>query len=187
MLLLTLRGTPTCYYGDEIGMQDVPVPPHLIQDPQGKYSAAHTRDPERSPMQWDDSPNASFTTPAATPWLPIADDYTTFNVASEREDVTSMLSLYRRLVELRRTMPALSVGSYKSVDARSDEVFSYIREHGPQRMLVVLNFGNTTQDLDFSSLSTSGQLLCTTHMDSDGNHNLGYLTVRPNEGMVIAI
>jgi alpha-glucosidase len=187
MLLLTLRGTPTSYYGDEIGMQNVNVPVHLIQDPQGKYSPAHTRDPERSPMQWDASPNAGFTTPEATPWLPIADDYSTFNVAAEREDATSMLLLYRRLVELRRTMPALSVGSYRSVDARSDEVFAYVREHGPQRVLIVLNFGSTTQNLDFSSLSTSGQLLCTTNMDSDGNHNLGYLTVRPNEGMVIAI
>jgi alpha-glucosidase len=187
ILLLTLRGTPTCYYGDEIGMQNVPVPPHLIQDPQGKYSPTLTRDPERSPMQWDASPNAGFTAPDATPWLPIAEDYTWVNVAAEHEEPTSMLSLYRRLVELRRTLPALTIGSQQSVDTGSDAVFTYVREHGPQRVLIVLNFGGDTQDLDLSSLSTSGRVICTIHMDSDGNRNLGYLTLRPHEGMVLAM
>ncbi len=60
MLLLTLRGTPTCYYGDEIGMQDVPIPPEQLQDPQGKDDPRHSRDPQRTPMQWNVSVNAGF-------------------------------------------------------------------------------------------------------------------------------
>lgn len=185
MLLLTLRGTPTCYYGDEIGMRDVNIPAHLIQDPQGKHSPAHTRDPERSPMQWDSGHTAGFTT--GVPWLPIADDYATNNVEVERDDATSMLALFRRLVELRRTLPALTIGSHHSVDTGSDEVFAYLREHGNQRVLVVLNFAGDSRDLDLSRVSVSGRVLCTTYMDGDENLNLGYLTLRPNEGMAIAV
>ncbi len=185
MMLLTLRGTPTCYYGDEIGMQNVPIPPELMYDPQGKDDPAHSRDPERTPMQWDASANAGFT--SGQPWLPVADNYTTVNVAAEREDATSMLALFRRLVELRHTLPALNIGAYQSIASRSDQVFAYTREHGPQRLLIVLNFGANTQDLDLSSVSITGRLLCTTYMDSDDTLNLGYLTLRPNEGMIIAI
>ncbi|PLS77720.1 MAG: alpha-amylase, partial [Chloroflexi bacterium] len=86
MMLLTLRGTPTCYYGDEIGMQNVPIPPHQMHDPQGKDDPAHSRDPERTPMQWDASANAGFT--SGQPWLPVADNYTTVNVVAQREDAT---------------------------------------------------------------------------------------------------
>src|SRR5919198_758685 len=111
MLLLTLRGTPTLYYGDEIGMPDAVIPPRLVQDPWEKNvpGLGLGRDPERTPMQWDSSPNAGFTT--GTPWLPIAADYQTVNVAVERDDPASMLTLYRRLIALRRATPALAVGS----------------------------------------------------------------------------
>ena len=101
MLLLTLRGTPTMYYGDEIGMHDVQIPPEPVQDP----SSAHVpglglgRDPERTPMQWDAGPNAGFTTGrTGCRWPTI----TTRNVAAEHADPRSMLALYRRLIALRR-------------------------------------------------------------------------------------
>ncbi|HWG86010.1 MAG TPA: alpha-amylase family glycosyl hydrolase, partial [Deinococcales bacterium] len=87
MLLLTLRGTPTLYYGDEIGMRDVPVPPELTQDPQGKFAYEHSRDPERSPMQWDATRNAGFS--AGDPWLPLAADYRAVNVEAARADERS--------------------------------------------------------------------------------------------------
>src|SRR6185503_17285360 len=102
MLLLTLRGTPTMYNGDEIGMHDVDIPPELVQDPQelGVPGIGLGRDPERTPMQWDASPNAGFT--SGTPWLPLAANYRTANVAAEHDDPASMLTLYRRLIALRR-------------------------------------------------------------------------------------
>ena len=79
MLLLTLRGTPTFYYGDEIGLENGIIPPEKIQDPQGiNLGAERTRDVARTPMQWDASPNAGFST--AEPWLPVTADYTTRNV-----------------------------------------------------------------------------------------------------------
>src|SRR5213079_2805785 len=86
MLLLTLRGTPTCYYGDELGMVNVPIPSELIHDPPGKVHPEYSRDPERTPMQWDGSVHAGFCTPEAIPWLPVADDYQIYNVADEQHD-----------------------------------------------------------------------------------------------------
>src|SRR5919199_2909639 len=102
MLLLTLRGTPTLYQGDEIGMRDVPIPPELVQDPweRNMPGLGYGRDPERTPLQWDASPNAGFTTGRA--WLPVAADFERVNVAAQRADPTSMLSLHRRLIALRR-------------------------------------------------------------------------------------
>ena len=100
LLLLTLRGTPTCYYGDEIGMVDVPIPPEFLQDPQAvnqpEIAELVGRDPGRTPMQWDTSPNAGFAPAGVRTWLPLAADYTTCNVAVQAADLTSMLSFFRR-------------------------------------------------------------------------------------------
>ena len=102
MLLLTLRGTPTLYYGDELGMNDVEIPPEMVQDPFEKNvpGQGHGRDPARTPMRWDGTDCAGFTN--GTPWLPVANDYRTNNVAAERGDPTSMLTLHRRLLASRR-------------------------------------------------------------------------------------
>src|SRR5947208_16689900 len=84
MLLLTLRGTPTCYYGDELGMQNGAVPAEMLHDPCDKEYPELSRDHERTPMQWNTSPNAGFCAPGVLPWLPVAEDYKTYNVAVER-------------------------------------------------------------------------------------------------------
>ncbi len=88
MLLLTLRGTPTLYYGDELGMQDVPIAPDQVRDPAEKNEPGkgRGRDPERSPMLWDGSANAGFTAPEATPWLPLLENRAQVNVAVEGVD-----------------------------------------------------------------------------------------------------
>ena len=112
MLLLTLRGTPTLYYGDELGLPDAVVPPHLAQDPLEKQQPGHGlgRDPERSPMPWDAGSSAGFT--SGTPWLPLVADWRTLNVEIALKDPDSLLSLQRRLLALRRSALALAVGSY---------------------------------------------------------------------------
>src|SRR5579875_2173936 len=104
MLLLTLRGTPTLYYGDELGMQDVPIAPDQVKDPAEKNEPGkgRGRDPERSPMLWLDAPNAGFTTAEARPWLPLQADWAERNAVTQRSDPKSMLSLYRHLLALRR-------------------------------------------------------------------------------------
>jgi alpha-glucosidase len=134
LMLLTLRGTPFIYYGEEIGMTDVAIPRERIVDVDG-------RDPERAPMQWDATPNAGFTT--GEPWLPMAADALRNNVAVQRDDPSSLFSFYRRLIRLRRGSPALRAGSYRSLRAPRG-VFAYVREAGGERMMVALNFLDRT-------------------------------------------
>jgi len=98
LLLLTQRGTPTVYYGDEIGMRGVAIPPEQAVDPQGRRTGRN-RDPTRTPMQWSNEPQAGFST--VEPWLPVGLDRDVANVASQSRDAGSLLTLYRRLLELR--------------------------------------------------------------------------------------
>jgi alpha-glucosidase len=141
VLLLTLPGTPTIYYGDEIGMHDVPIPPQLVRDPAEKQQPGLGlgRDPERTPMQWSSAPNGGFTT--GTPWLPVAADFAAVNVATEQRDSSSTLTLYRRLLALRRSAPAFSRGAFKRLPRQGD-VVAYLRgDASTGRYLVLVNVG----------------------------------------------
>nr|KAG5690793.1 hypothetical protein BaRGS_015320 [Batillaria attramentaria] len=131
MLLLTLRGTPTTYYGEELGMEDIKVSYVDTQDPYGKrYGPDHytevSRDPERAPMQWDDSMNAGFSN-KSTPWLPVHPDYLTVNVEAEKNSTnTTALQVYRDLANLRQ-QPSLRYGRLQFCVVTSG-ILSYIRE-----------------------------------------------------------
>ncbi len=188
MLLLTLRGTPTLYYGDEIGMADVEIPPGREQDPWGKQvpGLGLGRDPERTPMQWDTSPNAGFSKGPAEPWLPVAPDYEAVNVKVQRADPTSMLSLYRRLIWTRKELPALHSGRYRAVDNVPGDCFVYLREHAEQRMLVALNFSADEQRLSLPDLG-SGRLVISTHLDREGTIDLAALHLRGHEGVIVEL
>jgi alpha-glucosidase len=188
MLLLTLRGTPTVYYGDEIGMHDVEIPPELIQDPVEKRIPGHNlgRDPERTPMQWDASPNAGFCAPGVEPWLPVAGDYRAVNVAVESDDPRSMLSFTRALTGIRRAHPALTDGSYRPVDGMPDECFVYLRELADQRLLIALNLSDTDQTIGDSTLG-AGSIVLSTHLDREGQVDLASLSLRPNEGCIVEL
>ena len=184
MLLLTLRGTPTLYYGDEIGMRDVEIPPHKIHDPWEKNvpGIGLGRDPERTPMQWDATPNAGFTT--GDPWLPIADDHTKVNVEAQRDDTASALTLHRRLLALRRAEPALSVGSYAPVETTGD-LLAYVREHEGRRFLVTLNLGH--EPLTFAGGEDGGRVALSTRLDRDGEEVRGELELRGDEGVIVEL
>jgi alpha-glucosidase len=187
MLLLTLRGTPTMYYGDEIGMCDVPIPRERVQDPFEKNvpGMGLGRDPERTPMQWDATPNAGFT--AAEPWLPLAEDFRTKNVAAQRDDPRSMLGLYRRLIDLRRGEPALTVGSYAPVEVSEEsDLVAFVRRHGGSRLLVALNLGARPQRLQPAEMDAGGTIVLSTHLDREGER-LADVSLRPNEGLVIRL
>jgi alpha-glucosidase len=184
MLLLTLRGAPIVYYGDELGMEDVPVLPGRAQDPFGEHDPALGRDPERTPMQWDAGPNAGFCGEGVEPWLPVAEDHAGVN-AAQREDPRSVLSLFRRLAALRRELSALAVGSYCPLGAGSGEVFAYLREHGGQRALVALNFGTAARRLDLSAAGARGELLCSTGMNREGALDLRSVDLGAYEGLVV--
>jgi alpha-glucosidase len=185
MLLLTLRGTPTLYYGDELGMTDVVIPPARVQDRFEKNvpGLGLGRDPARTPMPWDGSPGAGFS--AATPWLPLSPDTATRNVATLDSDPGSILTLYRRLIALRRSRPALSAGHYRPVVATGD-VLAYWREHGPDRVLVVLNLGTAPATLLMPDGITAGQLLLSTHGRADARIGDGAIALAADEGVILA-
>jgi len=140
MLLLTLRGTPTIYYGEELGMRDVPIPFEEVLDPQGLNMPDKnlSRDPARTPMQWDNSANSGFS--AVKPWLRLHRNYRNHNVESERMDKTSMLELYKALIALRQSEPSLLYGHYINIYA-DHQMIAYIRHaEGYDRFLIILNF-----------------------------------------------
>lgn len=183
MLLLTLRGTPTIYYGDEIGMVDVPIPPARVQDPWERNVPGQGlgRDPERTPMQWSAAPNAGFTT--GDPWLPIASDYRETNVETQRCDPESMLALHRRLLALRRAEPALALGSYAPVDAEGD-VLAYVREHEGSRFLVALNLGASPASLEFDG---AREIVLSTDVSRLETGVRGNIELRGDEGMIVRL
>ena len=142
VLLLTLRGTPTLYAGDEIGTPQVDVPPDRARDPAGLRSGVPGlgRDGGRTPMAWDDGPQAGFSTAAET-WLPLHPTHRVVNVETQSADPRSLLSLYRRLLALRRTTPALHRGDYAPLDGTPPAVFAFRRTAPGSRALVLLNLG----------------------------------------------
>ena len=140
LLLLLLRGTPFLYYGEEIGMRCVWIPENRLRDPIAfTLHPSLTRDPERTPMQWDGTPFAGFS--STEPWLPIHYDSTHRNVEKQRDDASSLLQLYRALIALRAAHPALSRGEQRALPAPHD-VFAFERTHGGERFVVALNFGD---------------------------------------------
>jgi alpha-glucosidase len=185
MLLLTLRGTPTIYYGDELAMQDVPIPPHRVQDPFEKNvpGIGLGRDPERTPMQWNSEANAGFTT--GDPWLPLAADADAINVEAERDDPQSMLTLYRALMALRRGEAALEVGGFSSIDTDGD-VLAYRRHaRGTEcDFLIVLNLGDEAHVITDAYAGGPGVIALSTCGDRTGEELGGELRLRPNEGIV---
>jgi alpha-glucosidase len=188
MLLLTLRGTPTLYYGDELGMRDVPIPAGSLRDrfERNVPGIGVGRDPERTPMQWDASPNAGFCPQGVQPWLPVADDYRTVNVAAQARDHGSMLSLYRRLIALRHRERALAVGCYRLAFAGGD-LLAYAREHAGRRLLVALNLGRQPQVLDLGPRGLSGVIRLGTRLGREGEQIRGALALRGDEGVIIEL
>ena len=181
MLLLTLRGTPTIYYGEEIGMEDVPIPADLVQDPaeRNEPGLGLGRDPERTPMPWDGSPGGGFT--SGRPWLPLGPDHVARNVAALSDDPASILSLYRQLIALRRGSAALTLGAIEGVAAEGD-VLTYRRHLGDECMCVLLNLGNAPRQ---ASAPNGGQIVLSTHLDRRGEGVEGLVELRPAEGVVI--
>ncbi len=140
-LLLTLRGTPFIYYGEEIGMRDIHVPRSEIKDPVGRryWPFFRGRDGCRSPMQWDASPNAGFS--AAKPWIPVHPDYPRRNVAAQQADPNSLYHFYRRLLRLRWEYPVLRQGMFQPLTFEPQRLLAYLRQTSEQTVMVALNFG----------------------------------------------
>jgi alpha-glucosidase len=183
LLLLTLRGTPTIYYGEEIGMADVPVATEDSRDPLEKRDPGRGRDPERSPMQWDASPNAGFTVPDATPWLPLAPDADAVNVAGQSEDPDSILTLTRRLLALRREHPVLRLGDFEAFGPTPAGTYAFRRISRDGQLTIALNLTGEARDVPGAG---PGRIVIGTHRDRDGAGVGDDVALRPNEAVVIA-
>ena len=185
MLLLTLRGTPTLYYGDELALPQVDIPPARVRDPweMNLPGRGLGRDGARTPMPWSDETQAGFST--AEPWLPLNEDYASRNVAALDGDPASMLALTRRLLALRNATPALNHGAVTDVIARGD-VLTYRRTDGDDAYLVALNLGATRAVIDVPRgtmvLSTQGS-----GADPRAGETVGpQLSLAANEGVVVS-
>jgi alpha-glucosidase len=179
ILLLTLRGTPTLYQGDELGIGKVEIPPDRVRDPKElrEPGIGLGRDPSRTPMAWDSSLSGGFS--AGEPWLPLHADWPSRNVVAQSGDPGSMLLLYRDLLRLRRTEPALSIGSIH-LDQASEHVLAYRRSHGNSRLRILLNLSGTERQL--SRDLTSGDMLLST---LGSPPPIGWL--RPDEGVILRL
>jgi alpha-glucosidase len=183
-MYLTLRGTPIMYYGEEIGMENNdPTRKEDVKDPLGvtgwpKYKG---RDGERTPMQWNGSANAGFTT--GTPWLPVPSSVAAHNVESELNDPNSILQFYRQLLQLHHQNAALRDGDYVALNQNDPDVLAYLRRYKDEAVLVVLNMSATTQHVSFNLAaegisSSKGKTLLTTSIYAP-NHQLDRLTLEP--------
>jgi alpha-glucosidase len=184
MLLLTLRGTPTLYYDDEIGMQQVAIAPDQVRDPFEKNvpGIGVGRDGCRTPMQWSASPYAGFST--ATPWLPLSDDFTHENVVNLEADSRSILSLYKALIDLRKKLPQLVSGAYVPIAAEGD-LLLYRRQCGGEFVVVALNLGPEPVSIASDEIGLSGEILRSTFLDRQGEKVHGTLDLRGDEGVII--
>jgi alpha-glucosidase len=182
MLLLTLPGTPILYQGDELGLEDVPIPAEEALDTIARLVPGRGRDPERTPMPWDPGPGAGFT--GGHPWLPVGEPNRSRSVAAQRDDPGSTLSLHRRLLRLRRAAPALATGGYQPVEAAGD-VLAYLRAGDDQRYLVVLNLEADPARLAVPGPAAGGRVLVSTHAGRDGEAVGGVLELRGDEGVVV--
>lgn len=185
LLLLTLRGTPTIYYGDELGMEDVDIPQDRVMDPQAlnEPGVGRSRDPERTPMQWDNSENAGFT--KGEPWLPLMDNYKELNVTKQWDHEGSMLQLHRRLLEIRVKEPALHVGDYFPVHSTGD-ILAYRREFEGDKFLIVLNLGNSEEIFE-SDFKWKGSIQLSTQGKLEGQELKNKIIIAANLGLLIKL
>jgi alpha-glucosidase len=184
-LYLTLRGTPIMYYGEEIGMTNTdPVRKEDVKDPIGRvgWPQEKGRDGERTPMQWDDSPNAGFT--RGTPWLPVPPSYKTVNVAGQLKDPSSIFQIYRSLLALRHQNRALLDGDYVALNENDANVLSYLRRYKNEAVLVVLNMSSQPQAVSFDLApqgfaAKNARTLLTTAAQGSQQGSLSHLSLEP--------
>jgi alpha-glucosidase len=186
MLLLTLRGTPLMYYGDEIGMEDGMIPPEQVRDFRAMTTPGNGvgRDAARTPMQWDASAHAGFST--GEPWLPVSPNSSDVNVETEKEDPLSMLTLYRRLIGLRRGNPALTRGDWKPLCVQGG-AFVYLRLAGAHRLMIALSMTDEPHAILLERRLRGGRILLSTHLDRREEPVENELDLRADEGVIVEL
>jgi alpha-glucosidase len=205
-LLLTLKGTPFLYYGEELGMENLilehasqlrdttAINQYRVQTKRLRLPAdrvlrevvAITRDRCRSPMQWNNTTTAGFSAAGATPWLPLHPNYRQVNVAAQHADPASLLNFYRRVLALRRVTPALVSGDYTALDEANPFCLAFLRHDAAsgQTCLVGLNFSVTAQVVQLDHLAPHAQLLFSSEQRSKTALDLANLILAPFEVLI---
>ncbi len=185
MLQLTMPGMPTIYYGDEIGMEDGVILPEQIQDPSARDNEMGGRDPERTPMQWSHEAHAGFTSGDSS-WLPVAESFTTYNVADEQLQTDSFLSLYKQLLQLRANDSVFCSSAVTEVKAAKDsELLAYERAGSDHTYRIILNFADATRK---AYVSYAGKVVLATHPDHVPHvDEHGEVTLAPFEGIIVRL
>jgi alpha-glucosidase len=184
LLLLTLRGTPTIYYGEELGMRDVPIPFEEVQDPQGLNMPDKnlSRDPARTPMQWDNREYAGFST--NKPWLRLSSTYKRVNVEAQKDDPYSHLYFYKRLIALRQSEPSLMVGDYKPVYA-DHQAIAFIRQApNDKAFLIALNLSHRPCYLKLEHRQIRGKVILATPSELEGTGITERIQLSGDEGII---
>jgi alpha-glucosidase len=178
LMIMTLPGVSFIYYGEEIGMIDVPIKPQQIRDPSAIYGKS--RDPERTPMLWNNDRNAGFSN--GTPWLPLSPDFNTLNVESQEHDRTSFLSLYKILIAYRKQSIPIQQGLLKTHDIM-DDILCYELTFKDQSIIVLLNFSDKQHHVSIKNLK--GTLRLSTYLDTQDLAVTERILLRPHEGVII--
>jgi alpha-glucosidase len=206
-LILTLRGTPSLYYGEEIGMVDLYLEDiarfrdqlgvwmyQILQSEGGKdpvealrLAARYTRDKCRTPMQWDAGPNGGFCPADAQPWLPVHLNHKEgVNISDQLGDIDSLLTAYRTLLRVRRATPALVEGDYFPLQAADPDLLVFQRRTASQSCLVALNFAAAERTIEpASNLPPRGRVLFGTHRTAGERVELGGLGTSPFEILIV--
>ncbi|MBX2926487.1 MAG: alpha-glucosidase [Saprospiraceae bacterium] len=202
--LLSMRGTPYCYYGDELGMTNigfsrieqfkdiVAINSYKKALSKGedmdlfmKKLSFESRDNGRTPMQWNDSPHAGFS--SGTPWLPVNNNYTEINAAAQDKDPDSVLNHFRRMVQLRKSNPVLVHGAYQLLAPEHPEIYAYTRIWGEEKAVVVLNFSTEKQRFQMPGLSSPTKVLINNYPHVETTKNGGEIILSPYQGIVFSV
>jgi alpha-glucosidase len=183
VLLMTLRGTPTLYYGDELGLEDVEIPAGQRRDAFGLGPAGigQGRDPQRTPMPWNESHEGGFTT--GRPWLPLGNNHAAMSVDVQTRDPGSMLHLTRALLGLRHREAPLTLGDWEPFCVEGD-VLAYARTLAGRRFSIVLNLESAPKAVSFDR-DLAGAIALSTHVDRAGERVSTRIDLRGNEGVII--
>jgi alpha-glucosidase len=186
ILLLTLKGTPFIYYGEEIGMINGKLRKCEIADPLGKrfWPFFKGRDRARTPMQWSSAMHAGFST--HTPWLPVNNDYLELNVRVESGNPDSVLFIYKKLIFLRNCEEILQSGDWVPLIKGGKGILAYFRVLGSEKMLILLNFRNRIVDIP-SLIPENGYVLISTHRWGGSRIIRGQDKIHPFEGTLLKI
>jgi alpha-glucosidase len=189
VVVLTVRGTPFLYYGEEIGMVDVDIPRDEIVDPPALLAGPdfpwYDRSRCRTPMQWDSNPNAGFTT--GRPWLRLGPDAATRNVANQADDPASVLSAYRRLLEFRRSSAALQRGAMSRLESGDPDVLAWTRGSGDRVVLVLVSFVGEERAVDVGAIAPGDwEARVGTHRELPAVDATGHMRLRPDEAVILA-